>query len=72
MTNDPRTVPAALDRLAEIVATGPGSSPTSMSPSGHERRFRDVRDETGLPPNPEGLRQRREPALRARSRHAEG
>jgi len=25
---------------------------------GHERRFRDVRDKSGLPPTPERLRQR--------------
>src|SRR5215467_4120520 len=35
---------------------------------GHERRFRDVRDQSGLPPTPERLRQRSEPTLRAKSR----
>jgi hypothetical protein len=35
---------------------------------GHERRFRDVRDESGLPPTPERLRQRGEPTLRAKTR----
>jgi hypothetical protein len=33
---------------------------------GHERRFRDVRDESGLPPTPERLRRRSEPTLRAK------
>ena len=32
---------------------------------GHERRFRDVRDESALHSTPEGLRQRSEPTLRA-------
>jgi hypothetical protein len=32
---------------------------------GHERRFRDIRGESGLPPTPERLRQRGELALRA-------
>jgi hypothetical protein len=36
-----------------------------MSESGHEHHFRDVRDESGLPPTPERLRQRSEPKLRA-------
>ena len=36
-----------------------------MSHMGHERRFRDVRGESGLPPTPEGLRQRSEPTLSA-------
>jgi hypothetical protein len=36
---------------------------------GHERRFRYVRDESGLPPTPERLRQRTEPTLRAKKRH---
>jgi hypothetical protein len=36
-----------------------------MSPSGHEHRFRDVREESGLPPTPERLRQRGESMLRA-------
>ena len=37
-----------------------------MSASGHGRRFRDVRDKSGLPPTPVRLRQRGEPTLRAR------
>jgi hypothetical protein len=37
------------------------------SVSGHERRFRDVRDETGLPPTPERLWHRHETTLRANS-----
>jgi hypothetical protein len=32
---------------------------------GHERRFHRVRDESGLPPTSERLRQRSEPTLRA-------
>jgi hypothetical protein len=36
-----------------------------MTATGHERRFRDARDESGLPPTPERLRQRSEPTLRA-------
>ncbi len=36
----------------------------------HERRFLDVRDESGLPPTPEGLRQRRELTLRAKCEHS--
>ena len=36
-----------------------------MRALGHERRFRDVRDESGLPQTPERLRQRSESTLRA-------
>jgi hypothetical protein len=36
------------------------------SAKGHERRFRDVRDESGLPPTPERLRRCSEPTLRAK------
>jgi hypothetical protein len=36
-----------------------------MSATGHERRFCGVRDGSGLPPTPEGFRQRGEPTLRA-------
>ena len=36
------------------------------SAAGHERRFRDVGDESGLPPTPERLRHRSEPTLRTR------
>jgi hypothetical protein len=36
--------------------------PTSAM--GHERRFRDLRDESGLPPGSERLRHRSEPTLR--------
>jgi hypothetical protein len=43
----------------------PVSIQYASSASGHERRFRDVRDESGLPPTPERLRQRSEPTLRA-------
>src|SRR5258707_35764 len=38
----------------------------TSSESGHERRFRDVRDESDLPPTPERLRHRSEPTLRTR------
>src|SRR5258707_8110332 len=38
----------------------------TSSESGHERRFRDVGDESGLPPTPERLRHRSEPTLRTR------
>ena len=41
-----------------------------MSESGHERRFRDVRDKSGPPPTPEGLRQRSELTLRAKMSHS--
>jgi len=41
-----------------------------MSESGHERRFRDVRDKSGPPPTPEGLRQRSELTLRAKMSRA--
>src|SRR5258708_7061433 len=41
-----------------------------MSGAGHERRFRDVLDESGLTPTPERLRHRSEPTLRATRRHA--
>ena len=37
-----------------------------MPAVGHERRFRDVRGESGLPPTPEELRQRSELTLRAK------
>ena len=37
---------------------------TPMSPLGHERRFRDVRDKSGLRQTPERLRYRSEPTLR--------
>jgi hypothetical protein len=37
-----------------------------MAALGHERRFRDVCDESGLPPTPERLRQRSELTLRAK------
>ncbi len=37
-------------------------------PPHHERRFRHVRGESGLPPTPERLRQRSEPTLRANCR----
>jgi hypothetical protein len=36
-----------------------------MTGLGHERRFPDLRDESGPPPTPETLRQRGEPTLRA-------
>ena len=36
------------------------------SAAGHERRFRDVGDESGLPPTPERFRQRSELTLRAK------
>src|SRR5262249_55205855 len=38
---------------------------------GHERRFRDVRDEFGLPPTPERLWQRSEPTLRVNNGYAD-
>jgi hypothetical protein len=38
-----------------------------MSALGHERRFRGIRDESGLPPIPERLRHRSEPTLRNKS-----
>jgi hypothetical protein len=34
---------------------------------GLERRFREVRDKSGLPPTPERLRRRNEPTLRAKT-----
>ncbi len=37
---------------------------SATSGVGHERRFRDVRDESGLPSIPERLRRRSEPRLR--------
>jgi hypothetical protein len=40
------------------------------SDPGSERRFHDVRDESGLPPTPERLRRRSEPTLRAMSGNA--
>src|SRR5262245_60764291 len=40
----------------------------ATSAQGQSRRFRDVRDESGLPPGPERLRQRSEPTLRATRR----
>jgi hypothetical protein len=48
--------------------SGSGSAGLTSATSGvgHERRFRDVRDESGLPPTPERLRQRSEPTLRAK------
>ena len=39
---------------------------------GHERHFRDVRDESGLPWTPDRLRRRSEPTLRANCRHRSG
>ena len=39
-------------------------APSSSSASRHSRRFRDVRDESGLPPTSERLRRRSEPTLR--------
>jgi hypothetical protein len=44
-------------------------NPYHLSAMGHERRFRDVRDESGLPPGPEILQQRSEPTLRVNCRH---
>jgi hypothetical protein len=38
-----------------------------MPAMGHERRFREVRDESALPPAPERLRRRNKPTLRATS-----
>jgi hypothetical protein len=39
--------------------------PHWMAPSGHERRFREVRDASALPPTPERLRHCGEPTCRA-------
>jgi hypothetical protein len=39
-----------------------------MSESGQERHFRDVREESGVPPTPDILRDRSEPPLRAHNR----
>jgi hypothetical protein len=40
-----------------------------MSQMGHERHFRDVREESGLPPIADVLWQRSEATFRARSSH---
>ena len=47
------------DSIFRVVLGAQKSAP------GLERRFRDLRDKSGLPPTPERLRQRSEPTLRA-------
>jgi hypothetical protein len=43
-----------------------------MTKESHDPRFRDVRDESGLPPTPERLWQRIEPTLRAKEQWFRG
>jgi hypothetical protein len=50
-------------------SSGGRSRRSSGYPSGHERRFRDLYDASGLPPTPERSRQRSKPTLRARFGH---
>jgi hypothetical protein len=50
---------------------GLGRSASWLSLVGQSRRLRDLRDESGLPPTPDGLRHRSEPTLSGRSSHFE-
>ena len=64
---------ALRDLIAETETLGSATAEAAkkqVKSSRHELRFRDARDEPGLPPTPERLRQRSEPTLRAKSGHA--
>jgi hypothetical protein len=54
-----------MSAYANVVWPGDSYRSEPKSEMGHERRFRDVRDRSGLPPTPERLRQRSESTLRA-------
>jgi hypothetical protein len=52
--------------MSVVAADAHRPRPKTMSELGHERRFRDVHNESGLPSTPERLRHRSEPTLRAK------
>jgi hypothetical protein len=55
------------DRICRIDETSCNARPDHTL--GHSRRYRDVRDESGLPPNPDVVRHLGEPPLRASTGH---